>query len=263
VRSIKRLTASELRKPVHRSYESAAGRVEPTATIRVDVNRRCRRRRVAPARIVRKLSDFKRSLGTTQSRRCILSTMQWMSRHRRRARDLTAVFVSLAVTGYAMVQRLQIVAIVGLVVAVGTLYRGVAVRFLDIAARFASNVSRAKYRDFEIEAVAKELVRLDGLHREKLSAWEEIALELLTPEMAAVLIHVHMEGRTVIAPNMIGRLRFLRNRGLITHDEPELRNSRHVWTTRLGARTATLLTEHHPRDSPAVGPEPPTPRVDD
>jgi len=154
-----------------------------------------------------------------------------------------AIFLLLlAILAYAMYRGEQTVAGIALILLVATSYRHLVKTFIARAEAFARRLDYAKFRDLELRADQQEadLARLEGLQT---TLVQDMLLRDLDPGLYGVLVNLSVKDKTQIDHSHIDRLRELRNRGLIEHDRPRLRDSETVWLTSLGRQVAEILAQ--------------------
>jgi HAMP domain-containing protein len=148
------------------------------------------------------------------------------------AKHAIAVLILSAAAGYAMWQKLQVVAVIAIIATLAILYRGIARQFLDAVLELARHATQAKWGNLEVQ-IDKKFETLSGLVSTRVG-WVKAVASRLAPEHVGLLLQIQRAGRYAFPAGVRTQLRVLRNSGLIEHNAPSLGESTEVWLSKAG-----------------------------
>jgi hypothetical protein len=131
------------------------------------------------------------------------------------------------------------------------IYKHIVVKFIDLVAGFVGRVNYAKFKDLELQSIQR-LEQLTQLEETTRTVAQDIILRGLSSDDLALLLAVNSVERMPITGNMAVKLGYLRDRGLVAHDEPRLRDSKHAWTTTFGKELTEVLTKTFLNSAPGI-----------
>ena len=146
--------------------------------------------------------------------------------------------VCAAVCVAAIWRQMQILAIAGLIGAIGVLFKGSAMRLVNVALQLLGSAKQAKMGSFEVSV--REPFELSEAFDEH-PRWVKILLQRLTPDQIGLLLQVARVEEYRIVDGVRDHLRALRARGLITHNAPAMTDSTVAGLTQLGHELVTQL----------------------
>jgi hypothetical protein len=142
-------------------------------------------------------------------------------------------------SSYATWQKLQIVAIVSIILLIGVLYKNLARKAIDIIFSLTKNTKQAKFGQLEIN-IEKKLAEYSKSAVTQ-SVWMNVILSKLDPEHLGLLLTIQKDGKHTAIKASKSKLRDLRALGLLRHNNETMEASTEVWLTELGNEIATTL----------------------
>jgi len=140
---------------------------------------------------------------------------------------------------FAILQELEILAIVILLLIGAIIYKGVVIEFLKIGRVFLRSTRLARLGDFEIESYRDRLDKFP--HFSKLEGWAQIVLSQLDDKKIALLLSINKQDKFEVKRWHLERLESLGRRGLIAHDGEVLQTAKTVWLSDLGREIVSML----------------------
>ena len=146
--------------------------------------------------------------------------------------------------------QMQVVVLLACAAALAILHRGSTRRVFHTALGFGNRLTGAKWKDLELTAgerksLLEQQVRVNG----NLG----VLLSDLDPHAFGMLYRVQREGSIEITSSNYNRAAFLRDRGLLIHDQARIRDSRSVTLTPLGEEVMARLEAESTGEPPRTG----------
>jgi hypothetical protein len=158
-----------------------------------------------------------------------------------------AFLISASVCAYALVQKMQAVAIVALVASLAVIFKHQAAQIYKSGLDLIQSTKQAKLGSLEVH-LSRELENLpDRLMRQ--AAWIQMLLSQLDSEQIGLLLSISKVDKYPATGALKDRLRSLRARGLIHHNEATMEAATEVWLTELGRDLAGALLAAIPEES--------------
>jgi hypothetical protein len=166
-----------------------------------------------------------------------------------RLKSPVALLLCCTVAALAIYQKLEYFALAAFFGCLVVVYRRRVVAIIEDAVAMLKLARAAK-----IGALELDLQRLGNVSEllEKRAEWIRLVLAEMQPQEVAVLLSIPLAGRADAPPSLKGRLRALRDRGLLQHDEATMEQSSHVWLTEMGRQVAEALMGTTKTDSNIV-----------
>ena len=136
---------------------------------------------------------------------------------------------------------MQTLAIISLISALAILFKLQTKQVIEIGLDLIRNTRQAKLGKLEVQ-VDKTLEDISE-RIDRQSGWVQILLSQLTSDEVGILLAMSKTDKFPVKDDLKKKLRSLRNRGLIEHDEPKMRDSREVYLTKLGEEFVKILVE--------------------
>lgn len=169
------------------------------------------------------------------------------------AKRVLAFLISVSVCAYALLQQMQAVAIVALIASLAVIFKRPARQLYESGLELIQSTKQAKLGGLEFQ-LSRELENLpDRLMRQ--AAWVQMLLNQLGSEQIGLLLSISKVERYPATGALKNRLRSLRARGLIQHNEATMEAATEVWLSKLGRDFADAILSSMPGENEASGAE--------
>lgn len=162
------------------------------------------------------------------------------------ARSVTAAAIIFLVGVWGAWNQAQVVVLAMAVIALCLLYKTITLRFVRSALGFGDRLTGAKWKDLELTAEEKKRALEYQVQVEGNLA---VLLSDLDANAYGMLYRVRQEGSLPLTTANRARATFLRDRGLLVHDQPRLRDSTSVTLSALGIDIMDRLEAKATKDS--------------
>lgn len=162
-------------------------------------------------------------------------------------KDALSVILLFIFCTFAVVQKMEILAILTLAGIGAVIYKHRVLMFFDVVVEFAQHANVAKVGDLEL-AVNKQKTDLSKLFELEID-WMRAVVSQLNSEHIGLLISVHKAGKYRPRQGEKNNLRVLRSRGLLKQNAPTMLQSTTVWLSNLGSEIAEALITSSKKES--------------
>ena len=159
-----------------------------------------------------------------------------------RLSDTPPLAVLMLVGAYAGWARMQTLLIIVLLLILVLFYRGFVLRFVQLGLRFLTRVDQARFKDLELKS-ERQSQMLTELERKQVGVVHGALLLEMDTQAVAVLTSIAQKGRGPYPSAWQSTVRYLRDRGLVEHDQTKLRDSSEVWLSETGRDLVGKLQE--------------------